>query len=284
MLSVHDFGRQLIATKDLDPIYVMLNAAELDWDTRARFCLAYWMFYHAGVAAACAEKDKDFWGQVWTAQDLKWPRGTERRHFKGNASMNAIADLQACFPEPEKAVAWIAGQDQPEGPEPQPIPFLHVRELVLQWHGFGPWIAFKVADMVDAVLDVEVDFKGAESYFFDDPMKGGAWVTMLGMGMHFDPFTFNARYDQASPAVKLAHLKLALNYLAEDLGTLPCPHNPTRTLRLQEYETILCKYKSHLNGRYEPGKDTKEIIHALEGWGDLADHLKATLMMRWRAL
>jgi hypothetical protein len=282
MQHVHTFAKQLIATKDLDPIYVMLNAAQLDWDTRARFCLAYWMFYHAGVAARCAEAPPmpkyDFWYWVNLGQKAKWPRGTERRHFRGEQSRKAIESLSKRFPEPEEAVRWVSGLTwRIATPSSDPEPFQDIRDRVLDWRGFGNWIAFKVADMVDAVLEVEVDFHGAEPYFFDDPMKGGAWATMLGMGMHFDPFTFNRKFNEATPTIRLGFLKAGLAYLSDELHTQICPHNPTRTLRLQEYETILCKYKSHLNGKYEVGKDTREILHALTGWGDLAEHLQVTL-------
>jgi hypothetical protein len=265
-----EFGRQLVETRDLDPIYVMLNRAPIDWDTKARFCLAYWMFYHAGVAARVAEPDEDFWDSVWLAQDNKWPRGTERRHFKAKNSENAIDHMMKWLQDrntdrPEVLVGWLITG---EGPYYPTTPYTEIRERVMSLVGFGPWIAFKVADMIDAVLEHEVDFTGAEQHFFDDPLKGGCWVSMQTMGMEFNQITFTERWNanKDNKAVCQSYLRAALNYLAGELGTMTCPHNPTRTLRLQEYETILCKYKSHLNGHYPVGKDTKEISKALEEW------------------
>ena len=46
-----------------------------------------------------------------------------------------------------------------------------------------------------------------------------------------------------------------------------------RNCGVQEAETVLCKFKSYLNGHYPVGKDTLEIRHALEGWGDTAARL-----------
>jgi hypothetical protein len=281
-MNATEFGRQLIETRDLDPIYVMLNNAPISWDTKARFCLAYWMFYHAGVAARIAEPDEDFWDSVWLAQDNKWPRGTERRHFKARNSENAIDYMMKWLQDrntdsPEVLVGWLIKGDGPYAP---PVPYTEIRDRVMTLVGFGPWIAFKVADMIDAVLETEVSFQGAEQHFFDDPLKGGCWVAMETMGMEFNQITFTDRYKSAAPAVRTVNLKAALNYLASELGMLVCPHNPTRTLRLQEYETILCKYKSHLNGHYEVGKDTREILKALSEWESkciLAGTLKTAL-------
>ena len=47
-----------------------------------------------------------------------------------------------------------------------------------------------------------------------------------------------------------------------------------RRVNVQEVETIFCKYKSHLKGHYPVGKDSEEIRHALEGWGDTAQELQ----------
>jgi len=263
-MNAVEFGRALVETNDLDPIYVMLNRAELDWDTTARFSLAYWMFYHPGVAARLAEPDEDFWEGCQLALDNRWPRGSERRHFRGALAQSALDDLWTKYSTPEEAVRYLCnfGEQDPD----EPRTYTEMMARVQEWRGFGPWIAFKVADMVDAVLGTEVDFNGAEHDFYESPVKAGCWVAMETMGMTFDRFTFERKWDEATPAMKTVHLKAALTYLASELGTMICPHNPTRTLRLQEYETILCKYKSHLKGKYPVGTDTKELLHMIE-WG-----------------
>jgi hypothetical protein len=63
------------------------------------------------------------------------------------------------------------------------------------------------------------------------------------------------------------------------LGKLYSPVVPGRVLAVQEYETILCKYKSHLSGHYPMGKDTREILHVLRDprWGPLAQRLAGNL-------
>lgn len=289
MLSASQFGRQLVQTGDLDPIYTMLQGAQLDRGTLKRWCLAYWMFYHAGVASKVAEAP-DFWAAVQRAQDEKWPRGTERRHFKGKASQQSILMLGSFRGmTPEDLVTWAAtahyhSEDKGKfGAQP----FTAVRERVMRWRGFGPWIAFKVADMTDAVLGIPVDFTTALPYFFDDPFLGSIASHVQREFAHNHlgvPITnpadimaeANHVFDVSSSAERLSILKDEVWKLsrANQLGTLRAPHAPHRELALQEYETIFCKYKSHLNGKYPVGKDSKEIFHALDGWGDLASSLK----------
>jgi hypothetical protein len=310
--TVQEFGRSLVATGDLDPIYLMLNGAKLDPATVQRWSLAYWMFYHAGVASRIAEAgSKKFWSTVQQAQDEKWPRGTERRHFKGAQSQQAINALREQYLSPEDAVAWVmlgvadktipkkvrlaAGYSDGQIP---PQPFTVIRDRVMSWRGFGPWIAFKVADMTDAVLGVPVDFSSAAEYLFDDPRKGAGWVFAQRHGAEIRDAISTVRlnpgqelegesldfvkswYDGCDSAERHNMMEDTLEFLGQELGHLMCPH-ADRPLALQEYETILCKYKSHLNGKYPVGKDTKEILHGLRpehGWGDLAAQLHDALL------
>jgi hypothetical protein len=285
-MQVVEFGTALVNSGDLDPIYLMLNAADLESAVLQRWSLAYWMFYHAGVASRIAEagSGQSFWDAVWQAQDEKWPRGTERRHFKGAQSRNAIAELEGRYRIPEDAVGWVATGLEHNGIAASKVystqSFLDVRERAMRWRGFGPWIAFKVADMVDAVLKVQVDFRDALPYLFDDPVKGAVWVAIqrtVRVPTGSTTAQLQAIHDGMPPEHRRQMVEPVVKYLTQQLGGLTAPHAPQRQLRLQEYETILCKYKSHLNGRYEVGKDTKEIIHGLTGWGKLATHLQATL-------
>jgi len=260
------FAHDLLTTGDLDPIYVMLSRSELDRDQLRRWCLGYWMFYHAGVASALSEArdGQAFWATVQRAQDLKWPRGTERRHFKGAQSQRAIDELRVRHPDPSEAVQFVEGEPGAH--------FTLVMARAQVWRGFGPWIAFKMADMVDAVLGGQVDFTGAVPHFFDDPLKGGTLVYHQVHTRHPDPVAAmkapTLRVDQ------ITYTHAAVEYLRERLGDYPAPHAPERKIALQEYETILCKYKSHMNGHYPTGKDTREIRHVLAGgWGKTAEHL-----------
>jgi hypothetical protein len=55
----------------------------------------------------------------------------------------------------------------------------------------------------------------------------------------------------------------AYTMLKRKLGTLKAPPRFERRINIQEIETILCKWKSHINGHYFVGKDIQEIRHGL---------------------
>lgn len=282
-MNAKSFGEQLVVTGDLDPIYLMLNNGPLDAPTTARWCLAYWMFYHAGVASRIAEHDgESFWAHVWAAQVNKWPRGTERRHFRGANADNAIRYLEATYPNPEDACAQLAGYDiwdsLVDAAPIDPVPFALVASRAQQWVGFGPWIAFKIADMIDVCIGIPVHFPQNSSVWYDEPVKGGFWAERARL--YSDDIRMEALKadDEATPPDMQRYIvdSIIPDYLEwyRENGVVG-PDN--RGVGIQELETIFCKYKSHLNGHYPIGKDTREIIHALDDWGPLAGTLQQVL-------
>jgi hypothetical protein len=239
------FGRALLDSLDLDPIYVMLARSGLDRPALARWCLAYWCYYHAGVASRVADAP-DFWGAMARADREKWPRGAERRHFRGAAAAAALDALARRFPRPEAAVASL-----PAGPAPA------VMAAVRGWRGFGPCSAIKVADMLDRVLGVPVDWWGTDLAFYAEPAAAALLVARL----------------EGLPA----DVPTVVNWLLDRLPGRLAPPTFDRRLGPAEVETILCKFKAHHAGRYPVGKDTREIRRGLAGWGPTAERLAPCL-------
>lgn len=247
ILTFADFSRQLITTEDLDPIYVILEEARLPEATLQRWLLAYWCFYHAGVASYVAEA-ADFWPAMYYA-NANWPRGTERRHFRGAISLLALDDM--AFDAPEYVVAdMTAGRT-----------FQQVAANVQQYYGFGQWIAWKVADMAERVLHLPIDFHDATLGIYRDPVKGAA-LYLLG--------------DQNAP-ITPNQLDMVVEQVAFEFSKYQAPPSYNRPVNIQEIETFLCKWKSHVNGHYPLNKDTNEIKHGLHGYGDLATELASYL-------
>lgn len=131
-MSVLKFGRLLIETNDLDPIYVMLHEANLSRDTLKAWCLAYSCFYHAGVASKCAEDPDKFWENLRKGHDEMWPRGSERRHFRGHTSEHVTTWLGQEYATPVDAVNFLVG---PKGERK----FTDISTRVRSWKYFGPW-------------------------------------------------------------------------------------------------------------------------------------------------
>jgi hypothetical protein len=250
-MKVLDFSSELISSQDLDPIYNMLYASGMPMATKKRWVLAYSCYYHAGVASYCAEDRSKFYKRLREGHDKKFPRGAERRHFRGGTSDYVTSWLKKTYPVPEEAVNYLIGD------EPDPT-FKSVTDRVKTWKYYGPWIAFKWADLLERVIQVPVDFSDCHLDIYEAP-KQGAELVALSLG----------KPDMS--------VKQVVRYLEKKLSGFNAPPDNVRAVNVQEIETCLCKWKSHCNGHYPIGKDTHEIGEGLEGWGDLASHLKAYL-------
>ena len=236
-LTFPRFSDAMLTTFDLDPVYVMLHDADLSRANLDKFCLAYWCFYHSGVAAYIASKPATrFWPLMQQAHDEKWPRGTERRHFRGDSSKNAIAYMRD-FGTPHKVVrAMLKGDD-----------YATVATNVKSFPFFGPWIAFKIADMKERCFHEPCSFPISSLDIFKDPTIGAAMVKM-GPDTQFQ--------NPALPQVEVH--KVVRKYIKE-FESYSAPPGLDRPVNAQEIETLLCKWKSHWRGHYMVGKDTIEI-------------------------
>ncbi len=247
-LDVVQFGRELIDSGDLDPVYVMLHGAGLDRDILRRWLLAHLLFYHPGVASRAAEPvGTAFHDVLAQAQREMWPRGSERRHFRGAAADKALAHLRKWFPRPERAI---------EHPESAGT-FGEVTRRMLAWPGFGPWAIFKAADLIERVLGAPIDFTGCEAAWHSSPVAGA---------------------KLAYPGVSVP---AAAARLLEELGPLRAPPGFDRVLGVTEAETVFCKFGSHMKGNYPLGKDSRELFHNLAGWGPLAERLRQFVPNRY---
>jgi hypothetical protein len=247
--SINDFARDLIGTKDLDPVYPMLVRGDLPEPQLHRFLMAYWCYYHVGVASHLSEFDGDaYWKRMaeaaanQTASPLggRWPRASERRHFRGEKCAKAVRYLAAH--EPSYWVNLLLGLKTHQ----------RVMSRAQTWPMFGPWIGFKIADMLEIVCGAPITFSCDIPLIYEEPR---ACLDILSR-------------ESGDPPRKV------LDSLIHYVGQFPEPAAGRRACGVQEAETALCKYKGYLNGHYFVGKDTKEIRHALTGWGTTADHLK----------
>lgn len=283
-LTIEQFGEVLLKTGDLDPMYLAVNAAKLPTEQLHRLMLSYFCFYHLGAAARMAEARtaSHFWEMMRMAaayspvhmpKAMAWPRGAERRHYRGMQAMKSMAELEGAYNSPKTSVTaaiqhfiGASGRDA--------LTFKSVSKAVQEHRGFGEWIAFKVADVAERVLGYNVDFTDCELGIYKDPRQGAA-VAYLGKepakGRDFD----GAAWDWP---ITDDQLKTITDYYVWYFSHLVRrPKYMTRNVNVQEVETIFCKYKSHLKGHYPVGKDTVEIGHGLDGWGDLAQQLKRGL-------
>lgn len=242
------FGRHLIETGDLDPVYVALMALPLE--QRVRTVLAYACLYHLGAAGYIgAAKGEDFWELLELAAlntKKDWPRGSERRHWRAKNALDSVEYFRSCYTKPEQVIYNWYNSARDSG-------FSEVAARVRRAPGFGPWIAFKVADLMERCLDMNINFNACTLGIYDEPRRGAA-LLLTG---------------SVEEKITECDVNEVITALWEKLKHLDAPPLDDRPVNVQEIETVLCKYKSHVNGHYPLGKDTLEVYHALGDprWG-----------------
>jgi hypothetical protein len=243
-LSCYDFGRALLKDNDLDPVYVVLWEAQLPPETLKRWLLSFFCFYHAGTACWCAKpgEESDYWERMARAADSRaWPRCRERRHFRGGLAQRSVEFLRG------RGVGRLFADLMSAGPAAA-----DVSAAVAEWYGFGPWIAFKAADMLERLGIRPVAFDAASAMYKGSPTEGAALL-----------------YEtEGRPALNgQAVTEWAVGRILSTLEGYKAPPRYERPLSAAECETICCKYASYRGGHYELGEDVRGLRAALLQFG-----------------
>ena len=123
-------------------------------------------------------------------------------------------------------------------------------------YGFGDWIAYKVADMLERCCGVPVVFSH-EDAMYDSPTQAAIRVWREKQGLS----------EAAKPKEPARAVRAVVDHLLDLFGPYEAPGGG-RTVGLQEVETVLCKWQSHQNGHYPLDNDLIEIRHGALPWAD----------------
>lgn len=262
-LPIEDFGRHLIVSGDLDPVYIALGDGLSSVEQLQRWLVAYWCFYHCGLACHMSEMEgPGFWKEMMRAARNetpaptggRWPRGHERRHARGEQGLRMVAGLRERYlARPQEMVESLLRHCQGG------VTYESVAQRVQEHTYFGPWIAFKVADMLERICAAPINFSEAAVFMFKDPVKAAEMLYRQRAGV-----PENARVKTEAVVHPI------VEHLREAFKDLSAPPHRERGIELQEVETVLCKWKSHMNGHYPLNNDINEIRAGLAGWGETA--------------
>lgn len=256
-LSFEEFGAHLLKSGDLDPVYIALNGCGFDEGTRNRWLTAYCAFYSTGFASWASEREGHaFWNGLMEAavNDTpapcggRWPRASERRHFRGGQAVKAIEEWQHTYGDsPEDMMADIASA----APS-----FEGVLREAQNHRSVGTWMGFKLVDLVDACMDKDIDQSDISMFIYDTPKKSMLRLWREKMGYP----------ESVKPKDERVVLEAMIEYAKEAFKEFTIPHKPGKPVDLFTLETCFCKHASHLNGHYPLYNDIDEINHGLQGW------------------
>lgn len=261
-LTIEEFGKELLRVNDLDPVYIVLSKIGLVPDQLKRWLAAYWCFYDCGTACELAEEPS--WTKfIEAAASKTFLRGKERRHFRGNAAIEAVGFLCGRHLNPVDFVNYVSRDSD----------YNAIVQRVQDHPHFGPWIAFKVADMLERVMLVPIEFRREDVFLFSTPREAALMVWREKMKF--------SEQVSAKPKDPKGAINAVLDYLLSVDWGRPAPPRYDRPIGIQEVETILCKYKSHRNGHYPVGNDIQEIYHSVcrgDGTSWMKDRFRRTIL------
>jgi hypothetical protein len=214
------FANQMFKLEDADPGYMLLARAELDEAKKLRYILAWCTFYNPGLAARAS----DFQGaKFYEFLRYVYPhakRASERRHFRGQAGLKAMAQWQSLYSKPEAMVEACFASS-----------YMGVRKNMSHMAQMGDYFYWKLADIQDTVFHKPVDFTGCEKYMPKVPKQGA---------------------DMIGDMENTFELEAIMAIVTKHIGKLDHPFTD-RKLALQEAETVCCVFKQHVVGDYKFG-------------------------------
>ena len=268
-LSIEEFGKQLIVSGDLDPVYIglykLLSEGKMEGSHLNRWLLAYSCLYHCGVASYLSEYEGwAFFDKLELAARNekpaptgdRWPRAKERRHWRGTQAIlshKALVDRYGSRPErfvDYVAHHWAQGVVDAHATRS----FTEIAGRVQDHLGFGRWIAFKMADIVDRLGLARVEFKFDDVVIYDDPLLAAEMLVRQRLGL------------PENAQVKRSAIKEVFDYLQIYFSDYAAPPMYDRPVGLAEIETVLCKWKSHTRGHYPVHNDIVEISEGIAPW------------------
>ncbi len=245
------FGRHLVATDDIDPIYPLLK--EVIRSQRLSVPQAHWLIYLYLCTYNTATAWKFFLGyptpsaarRHW-AELVAWeqqhrpqlPLNIERRGLRGGKILAALKGyLDRDIGDP---VAWLVSGLIDNMPVAN---YVVLWERLQQLPYVGRWAAFKWLDLLKHVLDVEVEAPDMRMQYCSGPRQA--------LEELYPNAAEPARQDDVY-IERLNHLGAQLRERLAERGLV---------LTWDRLETVLCNWHSLAHGRYYVGSDIDEHLH-----------------------
>ena len=228
------FAKNLFKLEEADPGYLLLARARLTEAQKLRYILAWCTFYNPGLAAKASDYEGSKFYEYLRSVYPTAQRASERRHFRGQAGLKALAQWQALYPKPEKMIEACFGPT-----------YLHVRKNMQHMAQMGDYFYWKLADIQDTVFGDPVDFTGCEKYMPKVPQQGAEIIADLE--------DFTARFV----------LEDTMRTVTGAISKMKHVFEPYRPLALQEAETVCCVFKQHFVGDYKYGFRTAKAVKRL---------------------
>lgn len=231
------FGKHLIGSKDIDPVYPVLRRLErgLTEEQKLWMSFLYVGWYHLPVAAEVfdlfPEPNRDLLNYI----NPKFPTGIERRAHRGG---NITKHLEDFFSKIESAggIKWYFTNGLYHDDHRQN--WMVMNERLQQIHGNGRWAAYKHCEILRRVHHLPLEAPDMGNRFSSGPREGLA--TLYG--------PLEGQGDAVILTLDKQGLDLQRRLKKQGLA-----------VDIEQLETILCNWKSLVKGKYYVGHDIDEM-------------------------
>jgi hypothetical protein len=232
-----NFSFKHLAFGEVDPIYAMIRNSSLNYNERKRFIFSHLMTYDLKTSIALSDiKDNDIYYDELLKCFKEAKVGKDRKDVASRETNVNSRTFGTQFPKikiasPEE---WIEQAIQ------KTISSRSWKESLIASKNiptFGEYFAFKLADMIETIFDIP----NYEVLWDDDFRKSLPRGSLTGYEMvrTGSNHKFRDKSEIRSCSLMEKFYKTELEFFKD----YSCPHNPNRSVGVQEIETLLCDYR-----------------------------------------
>lgn len=245
------FTKRIYNEWDADPGYYALGLTPLKEAQKLRFAVAWCTYYNLGIAAdASTRQGAAFWNYL----EGIFPsakRATERRHFRGDAGLQALAQWRLSWPQPEAMAEHMVGSN-----------YFEIRKKGQMVRQYGDYFFWKWCDLNEVLWGSPLDMSNSEKYSPKLPQQGASLIYQMDMDACGWP------RDHQIIEEATGHNEIVKATYAEVVRYGRKHRVPARTVDyrhfdIQEAETVCCVYKQMSSGSYIYGTRTAKAVRRL---------------------
>lgn len=253
-----EFSYKHIALGDVDPIYAMIRNSALDYNEKKRFMFSHLMVYDLKSSIALSDiKDNELYYDKLLCYFKESKVGKDRKDVASRETNTKSRMFGTQLPKmrlrsPED---WVEEAIQATQSSKSWGVSLKTSKNIPT---FGEYFSFKLADMIETIFDIDNYTVNYDKEFIDSIPRGsltGYEMTRTG-SLH--KFRSKEEIRRCSSMSKFYEMHL------EFFSSFKCPHKPTRSIGVQEIETLLCDYRKVCKGSLLHGDKVLKLNDGIE--------------------
>lgn len=256
------FSFKHIALGDVDPIYTMIRNADMTDKQKKRMMFSHLMVYDLKSSIPlCDSDDNVYYDNVLkyfeTAKVGKDRKDVASRetNVKSRSFGTQIPKMRQRSPEEWVDIAMNETYSTKN--------WYKSLTASKQIPTFGEYFAFKLADMIETIFDIDQYSVGYDAGFVKSMPRGAlTGYEMVRTGS-------NHKFRSKEEIRKCSDMEKFYLTNLEFFSEYKCPHKPIRAIGVQDIETLLCDYRKVRKGTLKHGEKVLKLKDAIDAHPNL---------------